>query len=219
MARTSQMLPRRWLMTDERLGGLSTRDPLWRAVARLPRGGGIVFRHHGWPQQQRRQLLQALRREAKRRGLVLVAARPCGPGRVDGAHWHRGAPRHRQGIVTASAHSAREARDAVRRGAMLVFLSPVFPTRSHPGAVTLGAVRFGLARRGIAAPVIALGGMNEQRWRRLRPMGADGFAAIDYWVRAGGGRRIVSNACQPEISPGDDGCLMARSPASIAASA
>ncbi|MFA7439568.1 MAG: thiamine phosphate synthase [Sphingomonadaceae bacterium] len=220
MARTRQMLPRLWLMTDERLGGLSPDDPLWRAVARLPRGAGIVLRHHGWPQKQRRQLAKALRQEAQRRGLVLVAARPRGLGRMDGVHWHRGAPAHRSGVITASAHNAREVRDAVRRGAMLVFLSPVFPTRSHPGAASLGPLRFGLIRRGIDAPVIALGGMDEQRWRRLLSLGADGFAAIDYWADfADCGRKIVSSACQPGMSPGEDGCLMARSPASIAASA
>ena len=65
----------------------------------------------------------------------------------------------------------------MRARADLVLLSPVFPTRSHPGAATLGPVRFGsmaLGRR-----VAALGGMDAQRFKRLRYLGAYGWAAID----------------------------------------
>ena len=61
----------------------------------------------------------------------------------------------------------------------MVLLSPLFPTRSHPGAPALGRVRFaGLARR-VDGAVMALGGVKaEHRWM-LRGIGADGWAAID----------------------------------------
>ena len=71
---------------------------------------------------------------------------------------------------------------AFREGADIVFLSPVFPTQSHPGAPALGPVRFGLMARGAAGPVLALGGMTPQRARRLQPLGAAGFGAIDFWT-------------------------------------
>jgi thiamine-phosphate pyrophosphorylase len=48
-----------------------------------------------------------------------------------------------------------------------VLLSPVYPTRSHPGAATLGPVRFHLLAARSAVPVIALGGMNRHRARHL----------------------------------------------------
>ena len=71
-----------------------------------------------------------------------------------------------------------------------MFLSPAFPTRAHPGARTLGAMRFGLiagrsvhAKTGRRPLVIALGGMNGCRFRRLAALGADGWAAIDAWDR------------------------------------
>lgn len=178
-AKPMSPIPSYWLMTDERLGGIHRSDPLWRAVERLPRGGGIVLRHHGWPAAARRRLAAQLRIVAKRRGLLLVAAGIKG---LDGLHWHRGAPRHKAPLVTASAHSIGELRGALRAGADVVFLSPVFPTRSHPGARTLGVVRFGLIRRQARGPVIALGGMDTGNVRRLRAVGADGFAAIDAWV-------------------------------------
>ena len=71
---------------------------------------------------------------------------------------------------------------AERRGADAVFVSPVFATRSHPGARGLGVVRFGLLVRGCPVPVVALGGMDARRFRRVRGLGAYGWAGIDAWM-------------------------------------
>lgn len=173
--------PTLWLMTDERLGGRKPGDALWKAIGRLPRGAGIVLRHHGWSRGERRSLCRRIAAIARRRGLLLVASGFVGP---DGTHmpaFHRGPPA-RRGITTASAHSLRELQQAVRAGADLVFLSPLFPTRSHARAKPLGPARFGLIARQSPVPVIALGGMTPARARRLAPLGASGFAAIDWWA-------------------------------------
>jgi thiamine-phosphate pyrophosphorylase len=162
-----QPLPRLWLMTDERQG-----DGLWDALERLPMGSGLVFRHHGLAPADRRSLFERVRRVARRRRLLLLAA---GRGlRADGMH---GAG---HGGFSTSAHNLRELKAAERRGAMLVFLSPAFATRSHPGARSLGPVRFGLIARHARIPVIALGGMDARKARRLPH--AYGWAAIDAWT-------------------------------------
>lgn len=190
MAR-ARPVPTRWLMTDERLGGRAADDPLWRAVNRLPRGAGIVFRHHATPPAERRRLLARLSAVARARGLVLVAAGP--PSGPDGVHWSRhlprARPRGRQGLVTAPARSRGELLGAFAAGADLVFLSPVFATDSHPGQRPLGPVRFGLAASGAPGPVIALGGLDPARARRLAPLGAAGFAAIGWWAALASSRR------------------------------
>ena len=62
------------------------------------------------------------------------------------------------------------------RRADAVLLSPVFATRSHPGAPSLGPLRFLLMAQKAALPVIALGGMTAQRAARLR---VHRWAAID----------------------------------------
>jgi thiamine-phosphate pyrophosphorylase len=177
-------VPCAWLFTDERLGGRSPGDPLWHAIARLPRGAGIVMRHYGWPEADRRALLAKLRALAARRGLLLVGSRIAGA--PDGVHRPRHARDTRRargaGLVTASAHSRREVLQAFGEGADLVFLSPVFATASHPGAAVLGPVRFGLMAHAAPGRVLALGGMTPQRLRRLRPLGAAGFGAIDAWL-------------------------------------
>lgn len=162
-----QPLPRLWLITDERQG-----EGLWAALERLPKGSGVVFRHYGLTPAERRRLFARVMRVAKRRRLLVLA----GPGlRGDGAHGGRG-----RGFRSASAHDLRELKTAERSGAALVFLSPAFPTRSHPGARTLGTVRFGLIAAQARVPVIALGGMDALKARRLPHI--YGWAGIDVWL-------------------------------------
>ena len=164
-----QPLPRLWLMTDERQG-----EELWTALERLPRGAGIVFRHYSLAAPERQRLFQRVRTIAKVRGLTLIVAGPPLPG-ADGAHNRPG-----RGLRTASAHNLRELKAAERAGADLVFLSPVHASRSHPGTRTLGPHRFALIAHQARVPVIALGGMNEARFRKLG--GAYGWAGIDAWA-------------------------------------
>jgi thiamine-phosphate pyrophosphorylase len=165
-------LPTQWLMTDERLG-----DDLWRALDALPRGAGVVFRHYATAPAQRRALFARVARVARRNRLVLVCA-GAQPGRADGIHGRRPAPA--RGLHSWPAHSRREALAGVRAGADLLFVSPVFATRSHPGARALGSRAARAIIRGLPVPAIALGGMSAERLRRLH--GFYGWAAIDAWI-------------------------------------
>lgn len=163
--------PMRWLMTDERQG-----DALWRALRRLPRGSGVVFRHYATPAAARRRLFARIRAVARRRGLLLVRAGDQAMRGEAGTHGQRG-----RGVTTWAAHDRREAVAAVRGGADMVFVSPLFATRSHPGATVLGPLRAAVIARGLPVTVIALGGMDETRFRRVRHLAFDGYAAIDAW--------------------------------------
>jgi thiamine-phosphate pyrophosphorylase len=167
-------------MTDERQG-----DALWGALERLPRGG-VIFRHYGLAKEERRTLFERVRRVCRRRRLLLIVAGEAF-GRADG--YHGRGPRRAPGLRTAPAHDLGEIRSAERAGAALIFLSPVFPTRSHPGARALGRMRFALMARQSRVPVIALGGMNERRARHLP--GAYGWAAIDAWSEPAQKRKAV----------------------------
>lgn len=175
-----QPLPRLWLMTDERQG-----DGLFEALNRLPaRRAGIVFRHYWLAPAERRRLFGEVRRIARRRGLVLLLAGPAATARLwgaDGSHGRGPAGRWRCRLRSAPAHDLREILGAERDGADFIFLSPVFPTRSHPGADPLGPDGFARLARRTRLPVIALGGMNAARGRMLRRGGAYGWAGIDAW--------------------------------------
>lgn len=173
--RRRQPLPRTWLMTDPRMG-----DSLFAAIRRLPRGSGIVFRHAALPPAQRRALFEQVSRLARRHGHVVLRAGPDRLGRrEDGVH--RG-PRPARGLWTMPAHDARQIRQRAMMGVDALFVSPVFATRSHPGARTLGALRFAMLIRGVRCPVIALGGVNRRHASRLARLGAYGWAGIDAWL-------------------------------------
>lgn len=174
--RRRQPLPRLWLFTDERQG-----EALWAALERLPRRSGVVFRHYRLPAPERRALFARVLRIARRRALLLVAAGAWLPG-AQGCHGRRG-----PGVRTASAHDLAELRAAERAGADLVFLSPVFPTRSHPGAPALGVRGFERLARRATRPVVALGGMDAARARSLRY--AYGWAGIDAFSPSAGAVR------------------------------
>lgn len=164
-------VPQTLLLSDARNDGR-----LEFAISRLPRGSALVFRHYHLPPAARRARFAVLRRLCQRRGVLIITAGEVRGWRSDG---HYGAPRslgRATGLRLATAHSLAEIGAAVRARASAVLLSPVFPTRSHPGAPVLGPQRFlHLARRS-PLPVIALGGMTKRRAAQLPVWG---WAAID----------------------------------------
>jgi thiamine-phosphate pyrophosphorylase len=177
--RYRKSLPSIWLMTDERVG----EEKLMAAAARLPKGrAGIVFRHYRTEAKARRALFDRLRAIARRRRLVLVLAgdeRLATAWRADGAHGRDIRRATRPMLHSAPAHDAREMTAAKRAGVDGIFLSPLFATRSHPGAASLGRLRFIALARTAHAPVMALGGVKAAHQRMLRGIGAKGWAAID----------------------------------------
>lgn len=156
--RARQPLPKIWLVSDER-----TDTSLDRAIQRLPRGSGVIFRHTHLTPAERAKRLDQVERLCRRYGHRLeLAGEGYGPP----------APRRR----LAAVHSLREIGRANLMHAGAVLLSPAFVTRSHPGARPLGLLRFRLLAARARMPVIALGGMTAKGARRL---GWQRWAAID----------------------------------------
>lgn len=151
-------LPNIWLLSDARNDAA-----LERALRRLPRGSGFIFRHYHLPEPERLARYRVLSSIARRRGLAVIlsgSAALARRWRADGAY---GAE---IGAALATAHSLRELRHAGRATAVL--LSAVFPSRSHPGGKVLGPLRFRLLAARSPVPVIALGGMNARSAHRLK---------------------------------------------------
>jgi thiamine-phosphate pyrophosphorylase len=174
-----------WLFTD----AARLPDPL-PAAARLPKGlCGVVFRHDGFV--GRESLGRALARLCRARRLALVVA---GDARLAarlhaGLHLRRGRrtePLRPRGLLTSSAHNARELVRARRAGAALVFLGPVFPTASHPGARTLGPCRWAAITRAVGVLAIAVGGIDGATARALPTNRCAGAAAIGALAPAAG---------------------------------
>lgn len=167
------------LMTDERAG-----TGLFDAIERLPRGAGIVFRHYPLDRRARSLLGRQVARSARRRGLRLLIggdealARRLGAQAVHQPVGGRRSPLPR----TYAVHDVRQLRRATCLGASLIFLSPMFWTRSHPGREPLARMRAAALVRLAPMPVIALGGMNPRRFAALRDLGFAGWAGIDAWL-------------------------------------
>ncbi len=166
-------MPAIWLFTDPRMGVL--RD----ALRRLPMGrAGVVYRLEGQSPAEARRIFALCR--ARRLALSLAVPAPVLPPRGAGWHLRRGRGRAgcRAAFLTSSAHDAAEIGRAYRRGAALIFVSPVFPTRSHAGAGVLGARGFVGLTQGRRGGFAALGGMNRCRLRALGGR-CRAFGAID----------------------------------------
>ena len=180
-------LPMQWLFSDER-----SATPVTDLAALLPPGSGIVLRHDRLPQGARWRLLRRLMRLGRARGLsVLLAGDPATARRwgADGVHLrqreaHRARQAHALGLILSlPIHNAGEARRARRTKADAAFVSPLHPTRSHPGAPALGQGAWLRLARLAGGQSIALGGMTAARARQLNRasrLGA-GWAAIDAW--------------------------------------
>ena len=159
-------IPPIWLYTD------STRlpNPI-PAATRLPKGrAGIVFRHDAAP--NRAAIGKDLAQIRRARRLILVVAGDSGLAAKLHAGVHLRAGRwpsqlRTRGFVTSSAHNAADLHRAAKAGADLVFLSPVFPTASHPGAPVLGPMRWAALARKSRIPVAPLGGIDAKTIRRL----------------------------------------------------
>jgi len=159
-------------------------DALWIALERLPRGAGIVFRHYGLPPGERRALYERVRAVAHRRRLVLILAsspKQAAAWRADGVHGRSPRRVARPLMRSAPAHDGMELRAACHADLRLV--SPVFRTRSHPGARALGAVRLGLMLGRDRDGIVALGGMSHRRAQALKNLGITRWAAIDGLIR------------------------------------
>lgn len=152
-----QPLPSRWLVADERVG-----QRLWPAIRALPPGSGVLILYRGLPKRERAEILAKLRRAARQRRLTLADEAAGEAARV---------------------HDLAELRRALLRRTPVLFVSPMFETRSHPDWKPLARMRAAALIRLAPVPVIALGGMNEAGFRRFERLGFQGWAGIDAWVR------------------------------------
>jgi thiamine-phosphate pyrophosphorylase len=177
-------LPRLWLVSDP------VRLPDPRAVAaRLPRGAGVLARGLA------PAVLSGLARLCRARGLVLIIG---GDGRAALAHraglhlpdrtparWvlpflavrRAGAP---WAVLTAAVHGRAGLQRARQLGVEAGFVSPAFPTASHPGAPALGPLRWARLAAALGRPAVALGGLDGAQAGRLgrRPAGLAAIGAF-----------------------------------------
>lgn len=184
--------PKLLLITD--LSGLRSEQLLQRCAAAM-RGGvdAILLRAPALDRAHLLALAAHLRDSTRQWGARLLIHTHADIARAvdaDGVHVARHAIAHIPAIrhwlgedassmtLSASCHDDNELEAARRAGADFALLSPVFPTRSHPGAATLGVTRFRQLAHKAGLPVIALGGINPDNRDRLHGFGIAVIRAI-----------------------------------------
>ena len=84
-------------------------------------------------------------------------------------------------IIGRSVHSLESAKRAESDGADYVIFGPVWASASHPGHEPAGLAALARVAGSLRIPVIAIGGITEQRIAACRDAGSAGFAAIRYY--------------------------------------
>jgi thiamine-phosphate pyrophosphorylase len=170
-----QPLPQLWLLSDERNDAR-----LELALSALPKGSGFVFRHYHLEGDQRRARYEALRPLCRTCNHLMILSGDSATAaawQADGLYGPAAIRERPAGLLRlATVHDGNEIDCANRAGVDGMFLSPIFPSRSHPGGATLGSAGFHILAKRAIRPVIALGGMNAVRAAEL---GWPRWAAID----------------------------------------
>ncbi|HET7420589.1 MAG TPA: thiamine phosphate synthase [Candidatus Dormibacteraeota bacterium] len=82
------------------------------------------------------------------------------------------------GLVGRSVHSVEAAQRAQVEGADFVIFGPVWESASHPGARPAGLEALRRIAGAVRIPVLAVGGVTEERVGQCLAAGAAGYAAI-----------------------------------------
>ncbi len=81
-------------------------------------------------------------------------------------------------LIAASCHSKDELEKAERLGVDFALLSPVYPTKTHPAAQSLGLNQFQTLIAHVNFPVYGLGGLSENDLSDIFQAGGQGIAGI-----------------------------------------
>lgn len=85
-------------------------------------------------------------------------------------------------LLGRSTHTLAAAQEAEADGADYVIFGPVWPSPSHSGAPAVGLAALAEVARALRIPVLAIGGVTQDRVGECLAAGAAGFAAISLFL-------------------------------------
>ncbi|MFT6558204.1 thiamine phosphate synthase [Sneathiella sp.] len=174
--------PNLFYFTDDQRGA----DPV-KMAEKLPTNTGIIFRHY--QTEYRASLAHELSILCKKRKLKLIIAQnPALSKKIRAFGCHlpeymvQRLPllKHQYPDLyfSVACHSIRQVLQAQKYGANGAFLSPLFPTKSHPGSRVFSPYSLCSARQKLTMPVYGLGGVTNQKGQFLKGLGYSGYGAI-----------------------------------------
>ena len=87
--------------------------------------------------------------------------------------------------IIGSAHNVNEINKKIKQGCNNVLLSRLFKTSYKNKKGWLGPIKFNLLTRSVSTKIIALGGINEKNFKRLKMLNIVGFALSKDKKKAG----------------------------------
>ena len=81
-------------------------------------------------------------------------------------------------LIGRSVHSLESALSVESQGADFVIFGPVWASASHPGSAPGGIDALSKVARALKIPVLAIGGVTQERIAEVHAAGAAGYAAI-----------------------------------------
>lgn len=158
------------------------------ALRAIERGADAFLLRYSGNHVQYTNIFPALKEIADRNCVILLSQQFEGlnPELADGIHLKSGESLHRplvQGQLSGrSCHTSEAVRAAKKEGMDYVFVSPVFPTNTHPELPALGLYTFGMICQGNRIPVFGLGGVTKANKARVLDAGAAGIASISMFL-------------------------------------
>jgi len=165
-------------------------------IAKLPKNSAVIFREYDLKSDEREALAKeiiAICRAKNHKILIakdLALARKLG---ADGTHFsdHDKLPLQifnrqnypRKFIFSFACHNFLSVIKLQKLEADLIFVSPIFATKSHPNAAPIGLRQLSKIIRYSKIPIFALGGINKKNVYAIKKLGACGFGAIENFIK------------------------------------
>lgn len=159
-------------------------------VSKLPKNAVVIIREYDLPKNEREIFATKIAKLARARGLKSLVGKDLALARkikADGVHFsdfdlviRRGSKKN---LLSISCHNYKSFLRAQRLKPDLIFISPIFPTTSHPDAKALGLRYLAkiVAKNQKRLPIYALGGVNLKNLKSLAKLGIVGFGAINFF--------------------------------------
>ena len=164
-----------------------------KLLSNLPPNSALILRHPK-PRALHQLAVNAIPHAKKLGHRILIAGNPRLAFAVgaDGVHISEAlfkrrpnikwAKINRRWIVTVAAHNIKTIRQAKLADADAVLLSPVLKTRSHVESSPIGFLRFARLCRTYNVAIYALGGISDDKIRRLKNSQCAGIAGISIFL-------------------------------------
>ncbi len=164
----------------------------------MPQNSAFIFREYDLNQQKRQELAEKIFAICQEKSCKFLIGKDLELARkieADGVHFSDldfvdgfdnasvVAGFARKFTISLSCHSLQSVQKAQNSGADVIFLSPIFATKSHANAKTLDLENLAEACKSSTKPIFALGGISEKNLASIAKCGARGFGGIEIFTR------------------------------------